>query len=68
MVIQAEYLIDERGQKKSVVLSVRDYLRLLEYLEDLEDTLDLKKAKESAKGFIDFARLKSQLKKQGRMH
>lgn len=57
MTIQAEYLIDEKGQKKSVVLSIRDYLRLLEYLEDLEDAVDLKKAKESAKGFIDFERL-----------
>lgn len=68
MVIQAEYLIDEKGQKKSVVLSVQNYLKLLEYLEDLEDTVDLKKAKESAKGFIDFEQLAVKLKRQRRIH
>jgi hypothetical protein len=68
MTIQAEYLIDEKGQKKSVVLSIQDYLKLVEYLEDLEDAIDLRKAKESARGFIDFERLASKLKKKGRLH
>ena len=52
MTIHTEYLIDERGHKKSVVLSLRDYLKLVEYLEDLEDAVDLKKAKDSAKSTI----------------
>lgn len=68
MTIQEEYLIDEKGQKKSVVLSMRDYLRLWQYLEDLEDSVDLKKAKTSARGFIEFDTLKRKLKKQGRIH
>lgn len=68
MTIQAEYLIDEKGTRKSVVLSIRDYMRLWEYLEDMEDALDLKKAKESTKGFIDFERLTSRLKKLGRIN
>jgi hypothetical protein len=67
MTIHAEYLIDEKGNKKSVVLSMRDYLELLEYLEDLEDALDLKKAKESARGFIDLEKLVSNLKRKGRL-
>ncbi len=68
MTIQAEYLVDEKGQKKSVVLSIRDYLRLWEYLEEMEDAMDLKKAKESARGFIDFEVFTSKLKKQRRIH
>lgn len=68
MTIQAEYLIDEKGTRKSVVLSIRDYMRLWEYLEDMEDALDLKKAKESTKGFIDFERLTGRLKKLGRIN
>lgn len=68
MTIQAEYLIDEKGIKKSVVVPIRDYIKLWEYLEDLEDALDLKKAKESAKGFVNFERLTSRLKKQGRIN
>ena len=68
MTIQAEYLVDEKGQKKSVVLSIRDYLRLCEYLEEMEDAMDLKKAKASAKGFVDFATLTNKLKRQRRIH
>jgi hypothetical protein len=68
MTIQAEYLIDERGQRKSVVLSIRDYLKLVEHLEDLEDSVDLRKAKESATGFVDFQRLATKLKRKGRLH
>lgn len=68
MTIHTEYLVDEQGHKKSVVLSLEEYLKLWEYLEDLEDALDLKKAKESAKGFVDFEHLTKRLKKQGRIH
>lgn len=63
MTIHTEYLVDERGHRKSVVLSVQEYLRLREYLEDLEDALDLKKAKESARGFVDFEHLTKRFKK-----
>lgn len=68
MVIQTEYLIDGKGQKKSVVLSIRDYLRLVEHMEDLEDAVDLKKARESAKGFVELRRFLLKLKKQKRIH
>lgn len=54
MTVHAEYLVDEKGIKKSVVLSIQDYVKLWEYLEDMEDAVDLKKAKETAHGFIDF--------------
>ena len=68
MTIKAEYLIDEKGQKKSVVLSIEDYLRLWEYLQDLEDTLDLKKAKTSGKKFVDFDSFTRKLKSRGWIH
>ena len=68
MVIQTEYLVDGNGQKKSVVLSIRDYRKLVEHLEDLEDSLDLKKAKESARSFVDFEKLLNDLKAKKRLH
>lgn len=63
MTIHTEYLIDKKGEKRSVVLPIEDYLKLWEYLEDLEDALDLKKAKDTAKGFVDFNTLARQLKR-----
>lgn len=67
MVLKTGYLVDECGEKKSVVLSLEDYLRLMEYLEDLEDSADLKKAKDTARDFKDFAAVVQQLKARGRM-
>ena len=67
MIFRTEYLVDKKGQKKSVVLSIRDYLRLIKYLDDLEDSVDLKKAKEEARGFEDFSKIIRQLKLAGRL-
>ena len=67
MVIKTEYLVDEQGQKKSVVLSLQDYLKLMEYLEDLEDSADLKKAKETSHSFKEFSKVVHHLKLQGRL-
>ena len=67
MTIQAEYLVDEKGHKKSVVLPIKTYEKLLAYLEDLEDTVDLKLAKKTAKHFIDADQLAQRLKAQGRI-
>lgn len=64
MTINAEYIIDKKGQKKSVVLSVEEYLRLVDYLDDLEDSLELKKAKLSRGKFIGFDKFVAKLKKR----
>ncbi len=39
-------LIDPKGRQKGVVLSIKEYKRLLTRLEDLEDALELKEAQE----------------------
>jgi hypothetical protein len=31
------YLVDNKGNKKAVVLDMKDYKKLLAYIEDLED-------------------------------
>lgn len=67
MVIQTEYLVDQKGKKRSVVLPIRNYVKLMEHLENMEDALDLKKAKKNAKDFIDFEQFTSKLKEQGRI-
>ncbi len=67
MVLKTEYLIDEKGHKKSVVFSIKDYLKLMEYLEDLEDSVDLKSAKETARSFKDLDAVVHKLKLQGKL-
>jgi PHD/YefM family antitoxin component YafN of YafNO toxin-antitoxin module len=46
-----DYVIDEKGKKKNVVLSVSDFERIQEEIEDLEDALELEKARKNATGF-----------------
>jgi PHD/YefM family antitoxin component YafN of YafNO toxin-antitoxin module len=46
-----DYVTDEKGQKKSVVLKVTDYERMQDEIEDLEDALALEKARKDATGF-----------------
>jgi len=62
-----EYLVDKKGKKKSVVFSFRDYTRLMEYLEDMEDSIDLKRAKNTSKSFKDFNDVVSHFRKSGRL-
>lgn len=62
-----EYLVDRRGRTKSVVLRVRDYRRLLRHLEDLEDALALDKAMRTAEGSRDYAQIRAELQKAGRL-
>ena len=46
-----DYVTDEKGQKKKVVLKVTDFERMQEEIEDLEDALALEKARTDATGF-----------------
>ena len=46
-----EYVTDEEGKKKRVLLPLADFERLQGELEDLEDALELEKARREASGF-----------------
>ena len=48
--IKPKYVVDEKGRKTAVVLSIKDYRALMQRLEDLEDALDLDRAVETAMG------------------
>lgn len=45
------YVTDENGHKKGVVLKISDFERMQEEIEDLEDALELEKARKDATGF-----------------
>jgi hypothetical protein len=59
--LNEKYVTDRAGQRTDVVLSRKDYLRLMEYLEDLEDRLEIRKRKRNAK-FVPWEHAKSVLK------
>jgi uncharacterized membrane protein YvbJ len=50
--LRHQYITDEKGKKTSVVIDLRDYKNLMDYLEDHEDAQDLLKAEREATGFI----------------
>ncbi len=65
--VREKYLIDERGRKTAVVLPVREYRRLMERLEDLEDALELDEARRTSTGSKPYEEVQSELKQAGRL-
>ncbi|MDP2734834.1 MAG: hypothetical protein Q8P12_01360 [bacterium] len=61
--INAKYVIDKRGKKKAILLDIKEYSRLLNYLEELEDALDLDRAVKKAQGFRDYQEKRAELLK-----
>ncbi|MBI4063684.1 MAG: hypothetical protein HY401_05210 [Elusimicrobia bacterium] len=64
MTLHTEILTNSIGQPKAVLLPLKEYTKLLEMLEDLEDALAIKKAKASAKTFVAHEELIKRLKKK----
>lgn len=62
-----EYIVDSRGRKKAGVVPVKEFDRLIEHLEELEDALALEEAVGSAEEFTDYRRIRAQLKNEGRL-
>ena len=49
-----KYLIDGKGNKKAVVLDIKEYKSIMELIEDLEDANDLLRAEREATSFIPY--------------
>jgi len=60
-----EFLVDETGQPKAVVLGLSEYNKMLKLIEDLEDSLDLKHAVETSSEFISHEQFLNNIKKRG---
>ncbi len=60
--VKEKYVTDGNGRKVAVQLDLKEYRKLREYLEDLQDALDLKRAKATARKFISFEELGRRLK------
>jgi len=56
--VKPKYLVDEKGNKKAVVLSIKEYESIMELLEDLEDANDLLKAEREATSFTPYEKFR----------
>jgi hypothetical protein len=57
-----QYLLDEKGRKKAVLLNIKEYEELIQRIEDLEDALELQEAVRTAQGFRDYREIRKELK------
>lgn len=57
-VIKPKYLIDEKGHKTAVVINLKDYNNLIEFIEDMEDANDILRAEKKATGFTTYERFR----------
>jgi len=53
-IIKPEYIVNKKGSKKAVILSLKEYENILELIEDLEDANDLLRAEREATSFIPY--------------
>ncbi|MEP0813343.1 MAG: hypothetical protein HRF49_01585 [bacterium] len=65
--LKPQFLIDETGKKRSVLLSVRDYESIIKKLEEWEDTILADEAMEREHDFVPFDEFKKELKKAGKL-
>lgn len=52
--IHEEYLVDEKGNRKSAVVPIKEWNEILESLEDLDDIQAFDKAKKGAEDAVPF--------------
>jgi hypothetical protein len=52
--IKPEFIVNKKGNKKAVILSLKEYRNILESLEDFEDANDLLRAEREARSFIPY--------------
>ena len=65
--IHPQFVVDETGERRSVVLSIDEYERLMELIEDLNDAAALDSAIAGSKQLEDFDSVIDDLKRDGRL-
>ena len=59
--LKERFLRDKHGKPKAIVLDIQSYRRLRRHLEDLENALELDKARSSAKSFRSYEAIRAEL-------
>ncbi|HOO70668.1 MAG TPA: hypothetical protein PK926_02825 [Spirochaetota bacterium] len=58
--IKEKYIVDTKGNTTNVILSKKDYDRLVEYIQELEDVTAYDRAKAGQKGTASWKKVKRQ--------
>ncbi len=64
--LNLQYLVDDKGRRQAVLLSIEEYSQLIEELEDPQDVLELEKAVESDTEFRNYKELREELTQENR--
>ena len=59
--IKKSILFDTKSKAKFIQIKFSDFQKLLEYVEDIEDALELREAKKTAKNFTSLDDIKKEL-------
>ncbi len=62
---KAEFLIDDKGNKKAVVLDMALWQELLDLLQDVEDANEIQRLRELGDETVDWTQAKSDLRAKG---
>lgn len=65
--LKTKFIVDKKGNKKQVVIDIRDYRKMTETIEDIKDAYELLKAEREAREFIPYERFRQKLIKEGRI-
>lgn len=63
VVLHPQYVVDEHGEKRSVMLSIEEYERVMEIVEDLNDAAALDEAISHSRGTREFDLVVEELKR-----
>ena len=67
MKLKPQYVVNEQGEQTGVLLSVEEYRRLLEALDDQLDAAALDEAVEDETESVDYEEVRDQLRAQGKL-
>ncbi|NKQ38804.1 MAG: hypothetical protein HF967_04915 [Methanosarcinales archaeon] len=61
------YIIDDTGKKKAVIIDLKEFNSIMDYIKEIEDTLDLKRAIEEGGEFTNLGEFIGRMKKEGKL-
>ncbi len=65
--INPQYLVDDKGEKTAVLLTIKEFQLLMQRLEDLEDILEMDAVVKTETEFRDYQDIRADLIKEGKL-